>query len=441
MSDPYKDAISICKTIMRNGYDAYVVNARMQHLVLGDGDAIELDIATDIDFKGLDRLFSTVEHSDAPLAFGKMREGEVLYRFYATDIEDGSHPEECVSRITPRLLKKLQEKGEIPANLACPYIPETEDRYKGFEDLETGEIRFVGIPDDTLKRDYLRAVRAMRFAANFNLPIEHNSWMAILRGARRVLDYVSVTDIMDEWRKVEAENMADFVQLLFDSMILHGLIPEIAALSRVKQMKNEEEEETVFAHTLEVMRHYPEELPFDWLGTLACLFHDVGKLYTAEFFDDRWTFYQHHRVGAKVARKILNSLRFESSDVDVVCHIARHHKRFGFMLTDRGIRRFKALDEYPRLIEIERAGVKARGGNYTEFNHNMKMMERTETPEEMLEPLLNGNEIMEFAGLQPGPAVGIIREALLKAQVAGEVSSVPDSVEFVIRYKEREGLS
>ncbi len=441
MSDPYKDAVSICKTIMRNGYDAYVVNARMQHMVQAEGDDVELDIATDIDFKGLDRLFTGVEHADAALAFAKLLEGGVLYRFYPTDIEDGSHPEECVARVTPRMLKKLQQMGEIPANLACPYIPESEDRYQGFENLESGEIKFVGIPDDTLKRDYLRAVRAMRFAANFNLPIEHNTWMAILRGARRVLDYVSVTDILDEWRKVEAENMADFVQLLFDSMILHGLLPEVAALSRVKQLRTEDEEESVLEHTLRVMRHYPEELPFDWLGTLSCLFHDVGKLYTAEFFDGRWTFYQHHRVGAKVTRKILNRLRFDPSDVDILCHLVRHHKRFGYMLTDRGIRRFKALDEYPRLIEIERAGVKARNGNYTEFNHNMKMMERTETPEEMLEPLLNGNEIMDFAGLQPGPAVGIIREALLKAQVAGEVCSVPDAVEYVIRYKEREGLT
>ena len=121
--------------------------------------------------------------------------------------------------------------------------------------------------------------------------------------------------------------------------------------------------------------------------------------------------------------------------------MTRHHKRFGFMLTDKGIRRFKALAEYPRLIEMERAGVKARGGNYTEFNHNMKMMERTDTPEEMLEPLLNGREIMDFTGLHPGPAVGIIRDALLQAQIRGDVISVPDAVEFAIRYKERENLS
>ncbi|MBU1003475.1 MAG: HD domain-containing protein [Proteobacteria bacterium] len=443
MSDPYKEAVSICKTIMRNGYDAYVVNARMQHLVM-ENDKIELDIATDMEFKGLDKLFPAIEFSKEPMAIGKLIEDGVLFRFYPTDIEDGSHPEECVARVTPRLMRKLEESGDIPANLACPYIPESEDRYKGFEGMEGGEVKFKGIPDVTLRRDYLRGIRAMRFAANFGLPIEPNTWIAIVRGAKRMLDYVAVSDIMDEWRKVEAENMASFVQLLFDSMVLHGLIPEIAALSRIKQMKNEDEggeEETVYAHMLNVMRFYPEHLPYDWIGTLACMFHDVGKLYTAEFFDDRWTFYQHHRVGAKITRKIMNRLSFDPNDTDLVCHLVRHHKRFGFMLTDKGIRRFKALDEYPRLMEMERAGVKARGGNYTEFNHNTKMLERAETPEEMLEPLLNGREIMDFTGLNPGPAVGIIREALLQSQIAGDVVSVPDAVEFCVRYKEREGLS
>ncbi|WP_461208518.1 HDIG domain-containing metalloprotein [Desulfocurvus sp. DL9XJH121] len=444
MSDPYKEAVGICKTIMRNGYDAYVVNARMQKAAMDGKGTTELDIATDMDFKGLDKLFPAVEFSKEHMAIAKLNEGGVLFHFYPTDIEDGSHPEECVSRITPRLMRKLEGTGEIPANLACPYVPESEDRYKGFEDLDAGEIKFKGFPDDTLRHDYLRGVRALRFAANFDFPIEANSWVAIVRNSQRILDYVSVTDIMDEWRMVEAENMHKFVQLLFDSMLLHGLIPEIAALSRVKQLKNEEEngeEETVFEHTLNVMRYYPEERPYDWIGTLACMFHDVGKLFTVETFDDRTTFYQHHRVGAKVARKIMHRMRFDPVDTDLVCHMTRNHKRFGFMLTDKGIRRFKALEEYPRLIEMERAGVKARGGNYTEFNHNMKMMERTDTPEEMLEPLLNGREIMDFTGLHPGPAVGIIRDALLQAQIRGDVSSVPEAVEFSIRYKERENLT
>ncbi len=440
MTQPFKDAAGLCKAIMRNGFDAYVINARLQEKAL-DGQAVELDICTELTLKDLQKIFPNAVADSEESSFAMLKQGEVVFRFYPTDIEDGSHPEECVARVTPRLLKKLAETGELPLHLACPYLPRPADADEGFADFDSGEVRLLGFPDQTIKQDYLLAVRALRFSANYHLPIEANTWMAILRAARRVLDYVSVTDIMDEWRKVEAENMADFVNLLYECMILHGLIPELAAMARIKQKKNEQEEETVFDHTLEVMRHYPQELPYDWYGALACLFHDVGKLHTAEFFEDRWTFYQHHRVGAKVTRKILARLGFPPEEIDLICFLVRHHMRFHFMLTDRGIRRFRALDEYPRLIEMVRADIKARGGSYKEFNHNLKMLEeRTDTAEEMLEPFLNGAVIMQITGLKPGPTVGLIRDNLLKAQISGDVTSEEEAVAFVKRYYKKEKL-
>lgn len=439
MSQSFKEAASICKTIMRNGYDAYVVNARLQEKARG-ADSVEIDICTDMTLADLQKIFPATEKTGTDTAFAIFKAESCAILFYPADTEDGSHPEDCVAMVTPRLLKRLQDTGEIPLHLTCPYLPRPKDAHDGFADLEAGEIRLLGIPDQTLRQNYLRAVRALRFSANYGLPIEHNTWMAILRAARRVLDYVSINDIIDEWRKVEAENMAAFVKLLYESMILHGLLPEIAAMARIRQQKNEHEEESVFDHTLTVMANYPHELPYDWYGTLACLFHDVGKLHTAEFFDGRWTFYQHHRVGAKVTRKILSRLHFPPEEIDLICFLVRHHMRFHFMLTDRGIRRFKALDEYPRLIEMVRADIKARGGSYKEFNHNMKMLDRSDTPEDMLEPLLNGGRIMQLTGLRPGPAVGLLRDALLKAQISGDVTNVDEAVAFVTRHRAADNL-
>ncbi len=436
MSQPFKDAIGICKTIMRNGYDAYVVNTMLQKELYSPRREAEIDIACEPPTEELARLFPGLQPGVETGSLGMLKEGGITFHFYPADVEDASHPEATLARITPRLLKRLEENGSLPAHLACPYIPRTYETYDGFVDFHVGEIRLEGIPDETLRRNYLLGIRALRFAANFDLPLEKNTWMAIVKGGSRILDYVAVSDIMDEWRKVEAENMWHFVQLLFDSMLLHGLLPEIAALSRVVQIKNDEgDQETVLEHTIATMRRYPEELPFDWLGTLALLFHDVGKLFTAEFDGDRWTFYQHHRVGAKVTRKLLSRLSFPTEDIDLICHLVRHHLRFHSMLTDKGIRRFRALDEYPRLIEMARADLKARGKALTSFNHNMKYLERADTPEQMVEPFLNGRDIMQATGLKPGPHVGIIRDALLTAQIAGQVNSVEEAVEWVKGYK------
>ncbi|SIO14353.1 tRNA nucleotidyltransferase/poly(A) polymerase family protein [Halodesulfovibrio marinisediminis] len=437
MTQPFKDAVGICKTIMRNGFDAYVVNAQLQRELLEDAKETELDIACEAPFDEIQRMFPNVIEGSERGVVALLKEADVTYRFYPTDVEDASHPEESIARITPHLLKRMEEKyGSIPAQYACPYVPGSE-MYEGFEDIATGVVKFTGIAHETLRRNYLLGIRALRFAANYDLPIEQNTWIAIVKGSSRILDYVPSHSIMEEWRKVEAENMWRFVELLFDSMILHGLIPEIAALSRCTQIKNEEtgEEQTVFEHTIETMRHYPEELPFDWFGTFAVLCSNVGKLYTAEFSNDTWTFNQFCRVGAKVTRKIMGRLSFLPQDIDLVCHLVKHHQFFHSMLTDKGIRRFRALDEYPRLIEMARADLKARDNAFNAFNHNMKWLERADTPEQMVEPFLNGNEIMEATSLKPGPHVGILRDELLKAQIEGKVNSVEEAIAFVRDYK------
>ena len=129
--------------------------------------------------------------------------------------------------------------------LACSFMPPIQDMYEGFEDFSSGMVSLSGMTEETLKGNYLLGVRAMRFAANYHLPIDPNTWVSIVRNARRIIDYVSITDFMDEWRKVDAENMHSFVSMLFDSMVLHGLMPEIAALSRVHQSTSEGGTETV----------------------------------------------------------------------------------------------------------------------------------------------------------------------------------------------------
>jgi len=437
MTQPFKDAVGICKTIMRNGFDAYVVNAQLQRELLEGADDTELDIACEAPFDEIQRMFPNVSEGTERGVVALLKEADITYRFYPTDVEDASHPEESIARITPHLLKRMEEKfGSIPTQYACPYVPGSE-MYEGFEDIATGVIKFSGIPDETLRRNYLLGIRALRFAANYALPIEQNTWIAIVKGTSRILDYVPSHSIMEEWRKVEAENMWRFVELLFDSMILHGLVPELAALSRCTQIKNEDtgEEQTVFQHTIDTMRHYPEELPFDWFGTFAVLCSNVGKLYTAEFSNDTWTFNRFCRVGAKVTRKIMGRLSFLPQDIDLVCHLVKHHQFFHSMLTDKGIRRFKSLNDYPRLMEMARADVKGRGIAFTAFNHNMKWLERADMPEEMTEPFLNGNEIMEATNLKPGPHVGILRDELLKAQIEGKVTSVEEAIAFVREYK------
>ena len=355
LMDKIKTGTTLCKAIMRNGYDAYAINAPLQGLIFEKTGVFDVDIACACDTETLFKIFPNAVPYTEEGAMAMLQENGVTLRFYSTDVEDASHPEMSQLRITPRLarlLAELQLKGQLKSSNT------NDPEAKEFEDFDkAGSVKLVGLPSKTLAKNYLLAIRALRYAANFDLPVNPHTWVSIIQSANRILDYVPAREIMEEWRKVAAESMWKFVQLLFEAQLLHGLMPEIAALSCIKQERNDDGDiESVFDHTIECMKRYPEEgFSMDWYGTLATMFHDVGKLYTAEHLNGRWTFYQHHRVGAGVTRKILRRLHFTSEDIDLICHLVRHHMMFHFMLTDRGIRRFKALPETERLIAMCRA--------------------------------------------------------------------------------------
>ncbi|MBQ7586124.1 MAG: HD domain-containing protein [Desulfovibrionaceae bacterium] len=440
MHSALKAALAICKNLQRNGFDAHVVNAPLQEKLLAITPQAAVDIACESSFESLTKLYHSVKQADPNAPYiASLQEDDFLFRFYQLETSEASQPEISLLRITPTILAAIPPESRLgDFNIKS----NENDPYAGFalqaKKFSDEPIRLLGLPDETLRHNYLLAVRALRFAANFEIPIEPNTWLAIIRSSGRVLDYVPARDIMEEWRLVAAESMHRFVRLMYDAHILQGLIPEVAALSSIPQKAlygEDSRTENVFDHTLLCMKQYTEHgYHYDWLGTMAMLFHDVGKLFTCEYFDGGYTFYQHHRVGAKVTRKILQRLHFDFEDIDLICHLVANHMRFHFMMTDRGIRKFKALVEYPRLIAMARADIEAREDKYTSFNHNMKYLDRAETPERMLEPLLNGNEIMKVTNLEPGPLVGSIRQALLKAQIAGKVSDHDSAIEFVKNY-------
>jgi poly(A) polymerase len=436
MTKAIKDAVGICKMLLRNGYDAHVINTQLQQTLAEQHDDHSVDIACETDFEHLARLLPNIEQDAEHGALAVLREADAIFRFYAINLENASHPELALLRITPHMVSLMSPQERLQLRLVGYGNAQRDVTAPGdgFQDLSCGQVRLVALQDETLRSNYLLAIRALRLAANHELPVGPNTWLAIVRSASRVLDYVPVGDIMDEWRKVQAMHMWRFVQLLHDAHILQGLIPEVAALSCLQHEKNDNGElETVFQHTIECVRRYPEEdFKHDWLGTLSMLFHDVGKLYTGEHFMNKWNFYQHHRVGAKVTSKILRGLHFLPEDIDLICHLVRYHMRFHFMLTDRGIRRFRSLDEYPRLMQMTLADIKARGASTTYYNHNTKYLNRAETDALFLEPLLNGTQIMEFTELPPGPLIGVLRDALLKAQVSGEVTDEDSAIAFVI---------
>lgn len=437
---PIITAKQICKTIMRNGYDAYPITISLQdelHKHKREGE-IEVAIASAADFETLSKLFPSIEKSPKPDEIALLIDDRgAIFRFYSANITEGFDPSLGLMRITSKIvqdLSKVSPKTYHAVSTSADFLKSDDV----FEDIGCGQIKLAGIPLFTLEHNYAFGIRALRMSANYELPIEPNTWAAIVVNAKKIIDYVPAKVFMEEWRLVSAESMWKFIELLQESRILFGMIPELAPLATLKQNinRNSLEEETIFEHTIRCMKHYPEEkLHHDWVGLVATLFHQIGKPLTAQNYQGQWFFFQHHRIGAAITRSVLGRLFFNAEDIEIISSIIGNYVRFQSMMTDAGIHHFMELPQTERIIELNRAIIKATiDANYTNFNHNLKYMERADQPLNTLDPLLNGNEIMKHTGLPPGPKIGVLRDELLNAQILGNVTNQEEAISFVRSY-------
>jgi len=125
MSQPFKDAVSLCKSIMRNGYDAYVINARLQKTVLaeaGGGDELAMDISTELDFDGLKRLFPNVESSTEHGVTGLVAETTEQYAQAVGWLLNNPDKARAMGRAGRDKARRLFRAQDIAARLGGMYL-------------------------------------------------------------------------------------------------------------------------------------------------------------------------------------------------------------------------------------------------------------------------------------------------------------------------------
>ena len=108
MVNPFKDAENLCKTIMRNGFDAYIVNAELQKAAMGPGER-ELDIATDAPLAELQKLFPDTEGYAFDGACARVRHGDTVFYFHPIDLCNEAIP----MRFSPRRPFLWLFKGDL----------------------------------------------------------------------------------------------------------------------------------------------------------------------------------------------------------------------------------------------------------------------------------------------------------------------------------------
>ena len=308
------------------------------------------------------------------------------------------------------------------------------DPFNGLADLLAGVIRTPGKPEDSFSDDPLRMLRAARFASQLGFEIEPETFAAMTAMASRI-EIISAERIQQELVKLMlGKYPRKGLTALVDSGLAAIVLPELPALKL--EVDEHHHHKDVYEHTLTVVEQaidYEKDygLEPDFTLRFAALLHDCGKPKTRKLEPGGGvSFHQHDMVGARIAKKRMQALKFDNDTIKSVARLIELHLRFfGYgeqAWTDSAVRRYvrDADSQLLRLHALTRADVTTRNKRkaerlsfaYDDLEHRIaKLREQEEL--DALRPDLTGEEIMELLDLKPGPDVGKARNFLMELRL------------------------
>ncbi len=313
---------------------------------------------------------------------------------------------------------------------------ELVDPFNGLADLEDGIIATPLEPGITFSDDPLRMMRCIRFATQLNFQIEYETFEALERMADRI-KIVSGERIEVELNKIimSPHPSKGFVDLQ-RSGLLNIILPELAALDIVEQ-KNGRAHKNNFYHTLEVLENVVSHDGSLWLRW-AALLHDIGKTKSKRWEPSiGWTFHNHNFIGAKMVPEIFRRLKLPmGAEMKYVQKLVDLHMRPQVIadseVTDSAVRRLlnDAGDDIDDLMTLCEADITSKNeGRKKMFLENFRMVRekladlQVKDYKRLLQPVIDGNEIMEIFHLKPSREVGTLKQYLKDAVLDNKVAN------------------
>ena len=305
---------------------------------------------------------------------------------------------------------------------------ELVDPFDGVYDMEDGIIRTPFDPDITFSDDPLRMLRCIRFATQLNFYIEDETFDALGRNAERI-KIISGERVMEELNKIMATPTPSkgFVDL-HRCGLLQILMPELTNLDIV-ETRNGKKHKNNFYHTLEVLDNVARHSDNIWLRW-AALLHDIGKTKSKRWDPlQGWTFHNHNFIGAKMVPPLFRRLKLPmDAKMKYVQKMVDLHMRPIVIadeeVTDSAVRRLinDAGDDIDDLMILCEADITSKNHERKQrFLDNfaavrVKLADLKERDyKRLLQPVIDGNEIMEMFHLEPSREVGTLKQTLKDA--------------------------
>ena len=341
---------------------------------------------------------------------------------------------------------------------------ELVDPFNGLYDLQDRIIATPLDPDITFSDDPLRMMRCVRFATQLNFTIEERTLEALCTNTER-LKIVSGERIADELNKIMMTDMPStgFVELHRTGM-LQVIMPELCALD-VVETKNGRSHKNNFYHTLEVLDNVVRRIntrisngedEFSdgrlWLRW-AALLHDIGKPKSKRWDNAQgWTFHNHNFIGAKMVPQMFRRMKLPmDAKMKYVQKLVDMHMRpiviADEQVTDSAVRRLMndAGDDIDELMMLCEADITSKNSmRKARFMENFRIVRekladlKEKDYKRELQPVIDGNEIMQMFNLKPSPEVGTLKKTLKDAVLDNRVPNEREALMALLMEKARQ---
>ncbi len=300
------------------------------------------------------------------------------------------------------------------------------DPYEGRRDIKKRIIRAVGVPEERFGEDSLRMFRAVRFASTLDFTIESKTMEAVKNNASWT-ENISKERVRDELIKmIMNRRAAKGIELLREVGILKYVIPELISGYGVTQNKHHIHD--CYRHNLLAL-DYAAKKDFNLHVRMAALLHDIAKPVVKSGEGPNATFYNHEVVGAKMTREILYRLKFSKKDAMKIVKLVRYHLFYYNVgeVSESSIRRLvrqvgmEDMEDLLNLRMCDRIGSGVPKAEPYKLRHLKYLIEKTSRDPITAKMLaVGGSDVMKMLGIDPGPRIGWILNALL-----GQVLSDP----------------